>query len=166
MSSVSIGQGEILQTPIQMANMACVLANRGYYITPHIVRPLNSDSTVIRKHVVDAAKEHFDVVVEGMMLAASKGTAKGAMIDSVLIAGKTGTAQNPHGEDHSIFIAFAPKDNPKIAIAIYIENGGFGAQYAVPIGGLIMEKYLKGEISQKKKSIEERMINSSLISNP
>ncbi len=163
MSSVSIGQGEILQTPIQMANMACVLANRGYYITPHIVRPFTSDSNMIQKHTVDVAKKHFEVIVEGMGLAASKGTARGAMIDSVDIAGKTGTAQNPHGEDHSIFIAFAPKDNPKIAIAIYIENGGFGAQYAVPIGGLIMEKYLKGKISPNKKALEERMIHSSLI---
>lgn len=164
MSSVSIGQGEILQTPIQMANMACVLANRGYYITPHIVRPINSDTNTIQKHIIDASSKHFEVVVEGMRLAASKGTARGATIDSIEIAGKTGTAQNPHGEDHSIFIAFAPKDHPQIAIAIYIENGGFGAQYAVPIGGLIMEKYLKGEISPNKKAIEEKMMNSSLIS--
>ena len=85
-------------------------------------------------------------------MAASSGTARGASIDSVVICGKTGTAQNPHGEDHSIFMAFAPKDNPKIVIAIYIENGGFGAQYAVPIGGLIMEKYLKGKIAPQKSN--------------
>lgn len=108
-------------------------------------------------------EKDFDIVVEGMAMAATGGTARGAIIDSIVICGKTGTAENPHGADHSIFMAFAPKDNPRIVIAIYIENGGFGAQYAVPIGGLIMEKYLKGEISPRKKPIEERMMNSNLI---
>ncbi len=162
-SSVSIGQAEILETPLQIANMACVLANRGYYITPHIVRPFADESDKIRKYTVDAERKHFDIVVEGMAMAATGGTARGAIIDSIVICGKTGTAENPHGADHSIFMAFAPKDNPRIVIAIYIENGGFGAQYAVPIGGLIMEKYLKGEISPRKKPIEERMMNSNLI---
>lgn len=143
--------------------MACVLANRGYYITPHIVRPFADESDKIRKYTVDAERKHFDIVVEGMAMAATGGTARGAIIDSIVICGKTGTAENPHGADHSIFMAFAPKDNPRIVIAIYIENGGFGAQYAVPIGGLIMEKYLKGEISPRKKPIEERMMNSNLI---
>jgi len=162
-SSVSIGQAEILETPLQIANTACAIANRGYYMTPHIVRPLESEPDKVQKHSIDADKKYFDVVIEGMSMAASGGTASGAAIDSVVICGKTGTAENPHGADHSIFMAFAPKDNPRIAIAIYIENGGFGARYAVPIGGLIMEKYLKGKISPHKKSIEERMINSNLI---
>lgn len=162
-SSVSIGQAEILVTPLQIANMACSIANRGYYFTPHIVRPGEQETDKVQKHIINADKKYFDVVVEGMAMAAISGTARGAAIDSVVICGKTGTAENPHGADHSIFMAFAPKDNPKIAIGIYIENGGFGAQYAVPIGGLIMEKYLRGTIPPHKKAIEERMINSSLI---
>ena len=161
--SLSIGQGELELTPLQIANMGCVLANRGYYVTPHIVRPTEGMNNRVEKHIVDCDRKYFDIVVEGMSMAATGGTARGASIDSVQICGKTGTAQNPHGEDHSIFMAFAPKDHPKIVIAIYIENGGFGAQYAVPIGGLIMEKYLKGTISPRKKAIEERMLNSSLI---
>ncbi|MDE5611715.1 MAG: penicillin-binding protein 2, partial [Odoribacter sp.] len=162
-SSLAIGQGEILVTPLQIANMACVFANRGYYMTPHIVRPSKEESNKIKKYTVDVARAHFDVVVEGMALAATGGTARGAVIDSIVICGKTGTAENPHGDDHSIFMAFAPKDNPKIAIAIYIENGGFGAKYAVPIGGLIMEKYLKRRIAPWRKAIEERMLNADLM---
>lgn len=162
--SLSIGQGELELTPLQIANMACVIANRGHYMTPHIVRPLENGINKVEKHTVEVDEKYFDIVIEGMSMAANTGgTAKGASIDSVVICGKTGTAQNPHGEDHSIFMAFAPKDNPKIVISIYIENGGFGAQYAVPIGGLIMEKYLKGEISPRKKAIEERMLNANLI---
>lgn len=162
-SSVSIGQGELLETPLQIANMACIFANRGYYITPHIVRSSEINSDKIKKYTIDAERRHFDVIVDGMAMAATSGTARGAVIDSIVICGKTGTAENPHGDDHSIFMAFAPKDNPRIAIAIYIENGGFGARYAVPIGGLIMEKYLKGEIAPKKKALEERMLNANLI---
>lgn len=161
--SLSIGQGELLLTPLQITNMVCAIANRGYYITPHIVRPLEEMDNQIVKHTIDCDRKYFDIVIEGMAMAASAGTARGASIDSVVFCGKTGTAQNPHGEDHSIFMAFAPKDNPQIAIGIYIENGGFGAQYAVPIGGLIMEKYLKGEISPRKKAIEERMLNANLL---
>ena len=162
-SSLSIGQGEILVTPLQIANMACIFANRGYYLTPHIVRPSKREAGKIKKHTIDVARSHFDVVVEGMAMATASGTARGAVIDSMVVCGKTGTAENPHGDDHSIFMAFAPKDNPRIAIAIYIENGGFGARYAVPIGGLIMEKYLKGKIAPWKKTIEERMLNADLI---
>lgn len=162
-TSLSIGQGELLLTPLQITNMACAIANRGYYITPHIVRPLEGMNNQIVKHTIDCDRKYFDIVIEGMAMAASAGTARGASIDSIIFCGKTGTAQNPHGDDHSIFMAFAPKDNPKIAIGIYIENGGFGAHYAVPIGGLIMEKYLKGEISPRKKAIEERMLNSNLL---
>lgn len=162
-TSLSIGQGELLLTPLQITNMACAIANRGYYITPHIVRPLEGMNNQIVKHTIDCDRKYFDIVIEGMAMAASAGTARGASIDSIIFCGKTGTAQNPHGDDHSIFMAFAPKDNPKIAIGIYIENGGFGAHYAVPIGGLIMEKYLKGEISPRKKAIEERMLNANLL---
>lgn len=161
--SLSIGQGELLLTPLQIANMACVIANRGYYMTPHIVRPLPDGSNPVEKHIVKCDPSIFTPVVEGMQMAASIGTAQGAAIDSVEICGKTGTAQNPHGDDHSIVMLFAPKDNPKIAIAVYIENGGFGARYAVPIAGLILEKYLKGEVSPKRKDLEKRMIDANLL---
>ena len=161
--SLSIGQGELLLTPLQIANMACVIANRGFYITPHIVRPIDEIDNQIKKHTVDCAPEHFDAVVEGMAMAASGGTARRAAIDSIEICGKTGTAQNPHGDDHSIFMTFAPKDNPKIVISVYIENGGFGSAYAVPIAGLLLEKYLTGSISPKKKAVEKQMMEADLI---
>lgn len=161
--SLSIGQGELLLTPLQIANMACVIANRGYYLTPHIVRPLPNGCNPVEKHIVKCDPSFFTPVIEGMQIAASDGTARGAAIDSVEICGKTGTAQNPHGDDHSIVMLFAPKDNPKIAIAVYIENGGFGARCAVPIAGLILEKYLKGTIPPHKKDLERRMININLV---
>lgn len=160
--SLSIGQGELLLTPLQIANMACVIANRGYYMTPHIVRPLEEMNNQVHKYTVDCSRENFEVVIDGMTQAASLGTARGAAIDSVVICGKTGTAQN-NGHDHSIFMAFAPRENPRIVVAVYIENGGFGAAAAVPIGGLIMEKYLKGKISTRKKEMEQRMYELSLI---
>lgn len=164
--SLSIGQGEVELTPLQIANVAATLANRGYYMTPHLVRPVAGQLNQIEKHEIPVDRKYFDVVVDGMAMAALSGTARGAAIDSVVICGKTGTAQNPHGDDHSIFMIFAPKDNPKIAMAVYIENGGFGAQFAVPIAGLLIEKYLKGSISPRKKAIEQRMLESSLISLP
>lgn len=164
--SLSIGQGELLLTPLQIANMACVIANRGYYMTPHIVRPLENGINPVEKHTVACAPRYFTPIVDGMTLAASIGTARGAAIDSIEICGKTGTAQNPHGDDHSIVMLFAPRENPKIAIAVYIENGGFGARYAVPIAGLILEKYLKGEISPQRKELEKRMMEASLITSP
>lgn len=164
--SLSIGQGELLMTPLQIANMACAIANRGYYMTPHIVRPLEGMNNRVEKHVIDCDPKDFEVVVEGMAMAGGSGTARGASVDSIVICGKTGTAQNPHGDDHSIFMVFAPKDNPKIAMAVYIENGGFGAQYAVPIAGLLLEKYLKGSISERRKPIEKRMFESSLLPEP
>lgn len=161
-SSISIGQGEILVNPLQIANMACCIANRGFYVTPHIVRAIGDSTINYEKHNININKKHFDVVIDGMEQAITGGTAKGAVMDNVVVCGKTGTAQNPHGEDHSIFMVFAPRENPKIAMAIYIENGGFGATYAVPIGGLILEKYLNGEISEKKRAVEKRIMTSSL----
>lgn len=163
--SLSIGQGELTLTPLQIANMACVIANRGYYMTPHIVRPIEGQNNEVTKHTVDCSRENFEVVIDGMTQAASLGTARGAAIDSMVICGKTGTAQN-NGHDHSIFMAFAPRENPRIVIAIYVENGGFGAEAAVPIGGLIMEKYLKGNISARKKAVEQRMFDLNLIKSP
>lgn len=160
--SLSIGQGELLITPLQIANLAASIANRGYYMTPHIVRPVKKEESKVEKHTIPIDRGNFEVIVEAMEKAASAGTARGAAIDSILVCGKTGTAQNPHGKDHSIFMAFAPMDHPKIAIAVYIENGGFGATYAVPIAGLLMEKYLTGKISERRKPVEERMLEANL----
>ncbi len=161
--SLSIGQGEILVSPIQMANIAAIMANRGYYITPHLVKAIENDSIDSRflvKHNTDIDQKHFEPVIEGMqrVVQESGGTARRARIDSIIVCGKTGTAQNPQGEDHSIFIAFAPKDNPKIAISVYVENAGFGGTWAAPIASLMMEKYIKGEVvdSVKQKYITDK----------
>lgn len=164
--SISIGQGEILCTPIQIANLAATIANKGYYYIPHILKGVQGgeiDEKYRTKHRTNVDSKYFDVVQEGMLGAVQAGTARIGIIDSIQFCGKTGTAQNPHGKDHSIFMAFAPMDNPKIAIAVYIENGGFGATWAVPIASLIIEKYLKGYIPEKRKWLEDKMLNSNLI---
>lgn len=164
--SISIGQGEILCTPIQIANLATIIANKGYYYVPHILKSVDGgtiDEKYTTKHQTLIDSVYFNVVHEGMLGAVTGGTARIGMIDSIQFCGKTGTAQNPHGKDHSIFMAFAPKDNPKIAIAVYVENAGFGATWAVPIASLIIEKYLKGEIPEKRKWLEERILGGNLI---
>lgn len=164
--SISIGQGEILCTPIQIANLAAIIANKGYYYVPHILKSVEGDAIdekYTTKHYTAIDAQYFDVVHEGMLGAVTGGTARIGLIDSIQFCGKTGTAQNPHGKDHSIFMAFAPKDNPKIAIAVYVENAGFGATWAVPIASLIIEKYLKREIPEKRKWLEERILNGNLI---
>lgn len=166
--SLSIGQGEILTTPLQLANEAAFIANRGYYYIPHIVKKIgnltNIDSSFTKKHFVGINPEYFITVVDGMSkVTLPGGTARIAGIDSVSVCGKTGTAQNPHGKDHSVFIAFAPKDNPKIAIAVFIENSGFGGSWAAPIASLIIERYLKGTIPQNRKALEKRMMEGNLI---
>ena len=168
--SLAIGQGDILITPLQMANMVCAIANRGEYITPHIVKEVSDyslDKSLIEKHTINIDKKHFESVIDGMEMVTSGPGATGtlAKVDSISVCGKTGTVQNPHGADHSVFVAFAPKINPKIAIVVYVENGVWGARYGAPIAGLIIEKYLKGEISKNKKFIEERMLNANIISN-
>ena len=165
--SLSIGQGEILATPLQLANEAAWIANRGYYYTPHIVASIGDSSKInakyYEKHYVGIDRKYFDVVIEGMEAVTINGTATLAKIDSIAVCGKTGTVQNPHGENHSVFIAFAPKDNPKIAIAVFVENSGYGGTWAAPIAGLMLEKYLKGKISKKKEWLEKRMLNGDLI---
>jgi len=165
--SLSIGQGEILATPLQLANQAAWIANRGYYYTPHIVSSigdsLRKNTKYTEKHNVGIDRKYFDIVVDGMELVVKQGTARLARIDSIAVCGKTGTAQNPHGENHSVFIAFAPKDNPKIAIAVFVENSGYGGTWAAPIASLMIEKYLKGEISKKREWLEKRMFNGDLI---
>lgn len=164
--SVSIGQGEILATPLQIANLCATIANRGYFITPHIVKEI-SDTVIdaaYREHRTPSInKEHYESVAEGMRMAVTGGTCRLANLPGIEVCGKTGTAQNPHGKDHSAFIGFAPYHDPKIAIAVYVENAGFGATYGVPIGSLMIEKYLTGEIADARKGLEERMINSNTI---
>jgi penicillin-binding protein 2 len=161
--SLSIGQDALLTTPIQMANMTAAIANRGYYYTPHIIKSIENDSIDdrFRKPIrtkVDSSL--FEIVIKGMQEVVEDeelGTSNIAKMENYTVCGKTGTAQNPHGEDHSIFIGFAPKDNPKIALAVYVENGGWGSTWAVPIASLMIEKYLNDTIERdwlEKKIVE------------
>ena len=156
--SLSIGQGEILVTPLQLANQTAAIANKGYYITPHLNR---NDSMKSRIHHTSIDAKHFDVVHRGMARVMTEGTGKWYNVPELQICGKTGTVQNPHGEDHALFIGFAPQDNPQIAIAVAVENAGFGSTWACPIATLLMEQYLTGEI--KRNWLYERMINANLI---
>jgi penicillin-binding protein 2 len=170
--SLSIGQGEIGTTPLHMANLCATIANRGFYYIPHIIK--DSENVTIddkykeRKYtMVDTS--HFHKVVGGMYRAVnsgfgSGGTASIAAVEGLDICGKTGTAQNPHGYDHSVFICFAPRDNPKIAVAAYVENGGFGATWAAPIASLLTEMYLTREIRPERKALEDRILKGDLMS--
>lgn len=147
--SIFIGQGEVNLTPLQIANLGATIANRGYYITPHVVKQVEGeplDSAFTTRHYTLASRQSYDWVVAGMRSSVVKGTCRAANRADYLVCGKTGTAQN-RGQDHSVFMGFAPMDNPKIAIAVYVENGGFGADYGVPIGALMMEKYINGKLS-------------------
>ena len=169
--SLSIGQGEIGTTPLHMANLCATIANRGYYYIPHIIKDSENvsidDKYKERKYtMVDTS--HFHKVVGGMYRAVnsgfgSGGTASIAAVDGLDICGKTGTAQNPHGYDHSVFICFAPRDNPKIAVAAYVENGGFGATWAAPIASLLTEMYLTREIRAERKALEDRVLKGNLM---
>jgi penicillin-binding protein 2 len=164
--SMAIGQGEVGTTPLQMANMTAAIANRGYYYTPHIVKSVGENHTIDRrfvtKHQINIDSANFEQIVLGMEAAVNAGTATIAALKDIIICGKTGTAQNPHGKNHSVFIAFAPKENPKIAIAVYVENAGFGATFAAPIASLMIEKYLRGEITNKER--EQSMLELNLMS--
>lgn len=156
--SLSIGQGEVLATPLQLANQAATLANRGYYITPHLNTELTTNPEL--RHETDMDTRWFDLTAEGMHRVMTNGTGRWYNIDSLQMCGKTGTAQNPHGKDHAIFIGFAPKDNPKIAVAVVVENAGFGATWAAPIASLMMEQYLTGTVT--RKHIYNKMVNAVL----
>ncbi len=163
--SISIGQGEVAMTPLQMANVAAIIANKGWYYTPHFVKSIGKSGPMkefTKKHRTKVNARHYPPVIEGMrrVVNESGGTARSARLKNIIICGKTGTVQNPHGKDHSVFIAFAPMDNPKIAIAVFIENAGFGGTWAAPIASLMIEKYLKGKISDPAK--ESRIVNSKL----
>ena len=151
--SLSIGQGELGCTPLQMANLAAIIANRGYYYIPHIVKRIEGcdslDARFYEKHYTKVDARHFEPIAEGMWRGVNvpgAGTSHGAFLEGWDVCGKTGTAQNPHGADHSTFLSFAPKDNPKIAISVYVENGGFGASAALPIASLLEEFYLTDTI--------------------
>lgn len=147
--SIAIGQGEVTATPLQIANLGATIANRGYFITPHVVKEIEGepmDSVFSEKRYTKVDKSHYDEVAQGMRMAVLGGTCRTANMPDIEICGKTGTAQN-HGKDHSAFMGFAPLNNPKIAVAVYVENGGWGATYGVPIGKLIIEKYIKGKLS-------------------
>lgn len=162
--SLAIGQGEMGVTPLQMANFCSVIANRGWYIPPHVIKEVDGgkiDSNLRTKKYTKIEREYFDMVVDGMRNVVLNGTGRIAQLDSLTICGKTGTAQNPHGKDHSIFIAFAPMDKPKIAIAVYVENAGFGATWAAPIASLMMEKYLRREV--KRPEMEKRIFEANLL---
>lgn len=169
--SLSIGQGEIGSTPLHLANLCATIANRGYYYIPHIIKDsenVSIEDKYRERHYTMVDTTHFPKVVGGMYRAVnsgfgSGGTASIAAVEGLEICGKTGTAQNPHGNDHSVFICFAPKDNPKIAVAAYVENGGFGATYAAPIASLLTEMYLNKEIGESRKYLEERMLGSNLM---
>lgn len=162
--SISIGQGEILATPLQIANFGALAANRGYYYTPHLVKKIAGmpdDSLYLQRHDSGIDPRHFVSVVEGMRMAVTSGTCRKADLPDYEVCGKTGTAENSHGEDHSLFLGFAPKDDPQIAIALIVENAGFGAKYAVPIGRLMLDFYLHdGKISDSSKQYEKAMMNA------
>ena len=146
--SIAIGQGEIMATPLQIANLSATIANRGYYFTPHVVKQIRDvgiSKEYTQQHRPSINREYYENVVTGMRMAVTGGTCKGANLPGLDVCGKTGTVQNPHGRDHSVFMGFAPKEDPKIAICVYVENAGFGAQVAVPLGAMVLERYLRGE---------------------
>jgi penicillin-binding protein 2 len=161
--SLSIGQGELGITPMQMANTMCIIANKGYYYIPHIVKKISGDTIPARyseKQYTDVDPKYYEVVINGMEKVVEAGTAAASKIEGITICGKTGTAQNP-GKDHSLFVGFAPRENPKIAIGIMVENGGWGASWAAPIASLMIEKYLRDSIS--RPDLEKRMKEGVII---
>ena len=165
--SIAIGQGEILATPIQLANFSALIANRGFYYKPHVVKerkgaPLDTLYSKRRESGIDRA--HYELTVAGMADAVTNGTCRRVNMEPHLtVCGKTGTAENPHGADHSLFIGFAPKDNPKVAIAVIVENGGFGATNAVPIARLMLQKYLMGDIMEQDKYLEQSLAERVIL---
>lgn len=163
--SLGIGQGELGINPMQMANILCIIANKGYYYTPHVIKQIggkpNTTRNLAERHATKISARNFDIIQDGMQRVVEAGTARIAKFDTITICGKTGTAQNPHGKDHSLFVAFAPRENPKIAIAVMVENSGYGATWAAPIASLLMEKYLRDSIS--RPDLEERMLKGYLL---
>ena len=169
--SLSIGQGEIGCTPLHLANLCATIANRGFYYIPHLIKDseeVSIDGKYKERQYTLVDTSYFPEVIEGMYRAVnsgygSGGTAAIAAVDGLEICGKTGTAQNPRGDDNSVFICFAPKDNPRIAVAAYVENGSFGARWAAPIASLLVEKYLEGDIRGNRKALEKRILDGNLM---
>lgn len=163
--SLSIGQGELGILPFQMANVMCIIANRGHYYIPHVIRSVDGEKSHHPEYKVKQQTsidpKYYEVVIEGMARVMTAGTATMVRLDSIEICGKTGTAQNPHGKDHSVFVAFAPRNNPKIAISVVVENSGFGSAWAAPIASLMIEKYLTDSISRPE--MMQRMLDGNLI---
>jgi penicillin-binding protein 2 len=167
-TSIGIGQGEIQLTTLQMANLATIIANKGWYHKPHLIKGYKENGKEMLFEKTDPKKvrvkeEYFQPIIDGMEKVTIKGTATNAAVPGIAVCGKTGTSQNPLGADHSVFFAFAPKDNPKIAVAVYVEHGVWGTRYAAPIASLMIEKYLTGRISPAKKFWETRMLDADLI---
>ena len=163
--SISIGQGEVKLTPLQMANIVAIIANKGWYYTPHFVRSIGRKGPLPefkKRHWTMVNNRHYDAVIEGMRMVVNVpgGTGKMARLEDIVVCGKTGTVQNPHGEDHSVFFAFAPMNKPKIAVAVFVENAGWGGTWAAPIASLIIEKYLKGKVSDPEK--EKRILEAQI----
>lgn len=161
--SLAIGQGEVGVSPLQIANLSAIIANRGWYVSPHLIK---DSPAQFHRTLVDSSR--FEPLIEGMYRAVHSsaeegGTARLAAVKGLDICGKTGTAENPHGEDHSVFICFAPRENPQIAVAVYVENAGFGASWACPIASLMVEKYLRGEISKERRWLEGYVGNADLM---
>lgn len=167
--SLGIGQGEITVTPLQMANIMVAIANGGFWFTPHVVKRITDVITgkdvthEYEKHIVKIDPQHFKPVQEGLLSVVEAGTAKAARVEGITMCGKTGTAQNPHGDNHSMFAGYAPYEQPKIAIAVVVENGGYGSTYAAPIASLMVEKYLNDTIQETRKPIEKRMLETNLL---
>lgn len=166
--SLGIGQGELSITPVQMANVACILANRGHYFAPHLVKGIGRKDSVAasftEKHETGISQQYYTAIVNGMELVVRSGTGFLARSKEFVACGKTGTVENPHGADHSVFIGFAPKNNPTIAIAVVVENSGFGAEWAAPISGLLFAKYLNHKI--EKDWVENYILKRDFIREP
>lgn len=167
--SLAIGQGELLATPLQMANIEAVIANRGFYYKPHLIKAIGDKKVIKNEYTVrndvGIEPQYFEPVIDGMQDVVDHGTAAASRIPGIIMCGKTGTVQNPHGKNHSVFVAFAPRDTPRIAIAVVVENGGYGASWAAPIGSYIIEKYLRGSVTRPKAQVDY-IINKNLLPPP
>ena len=165
--SLGIGQGELLLTPLQLANLFATISNKGFYLTPHIVREFATQEEMpavkISKHETKIQQSIFEPVIEGLAKVVESGTARRSKMKNIEMCGKTGTAQNPHGEDHSLFAAFAPKENTKIAVAVVVENAGGGSRYAAPIASLMIENYLTDSIATSRKWLEKSILETLYI---
>jgi penicillin-binding protein 2 len=165
--SNSIGEGEIGVSPLQMANLASIIANKGYYITPHLVKSVGDEghkkSEFHNKKLTNVASKYFEPVIDAMEQVVLEGTGKSAKIEGVSVCGKTGTVENKTFNDHSVFIAFAPKENPKIAIAVYVEYGNWGGTWAAPIASVLIEYYLKRKLEEAGKLKKEKIENAIIL---